>query len=158
MNTFSRSIRAPRAQSGSSLLEVMIAVLVLAIGMLGMAALQSVTLRNSNSSSGRSQAVVQTYSLFDMLRLDRARAQAGAFNVSDWKCSAGAAASADDKTDYSVFNAWLGQVQTNLGDPGACGQLNCDADKCTVGIRWDDSRPTGAAPDKELVFRTESRL
>jgi type IV pilus assembly protein PilV len=136
----------------------MIAVLVLAIGMLGMAALQSVTLRNSNSSSGRSQAVVQTYSLFDMLRLDRARAQAGAFNVPGWQCTAGAAANASDKTDYTVFNGWLAQVQANLGDPGACGRVSCDVNQCVVGIRWDDSRPTGAAADKQLAVETTSRL
>lgn len=153
-----KTIRARRLQAGTSLLEVLIAVLILAIGMLGMAALQSVTLRNSNSSSGRSQAVIQTYSVFDMLRLDRARAQQGAYDVPDWKCEAAAPASGDDKTDYSVFNDWLAQVQANLGDPSACGRIDCEANECTVGIRWDDSRPTGAASDKQLVFETSSRL
>lgn len=149
MNTMTFASR----QRGASLLEVLIALLVLAIGMLGMAALQSVTLRNSNSSLGRSQAVIQTYSVFDMLRLDRARAQQGAYDVPDWKCQAAAPASGDD-----VFNEWLGQVQANLGDPTACGRIDCEANECTVGIRWDDSRPTGAASDKQLVFETSSRL
>lgn len=144
-----------RRQSGSSLLEVLIAVLVLAIGMLGMAALQSITLRNSNSSSGRSQAVIQTYSLMDSLRLNRTAAQAGTYNVSSWTC-ASATAATGSTADYSVFNAWLGQVQSTLGDPNACGRVVCSAASCTVGIRWDDSRATGG--DNQLSVETTSRL
>ncbi|MBL2545245.1 prepilin-type N-terminal cleavage/methylation domain-containing protein, partial [Klebsiella pneumoniae] len=58
MNTMTFASR----QRGASLLEVLIAVLVLAIGMLGMAALQAVTIKNSNSASARSLGVIQVYS------------------------------------------------------------------------------------------------
>lgn len=143
-----------RIESGSSLLEVMIAVLVLAIGMLGLAALSSVTIKNSNSAAARSQAVVHVYSLFDTLRLDRAQASAGAFNVSDWTCAA--ASDPDPGNDYSVFNGWLAQVQSSLGDPSACGRLVCGTESCTAGIRWDDSRGTGGS--SELEIQTTSRL
>lgn len=146
-----------RRQGGASLLEVLIAVLILAVGMLGMAALQSITLKNSNSSSGRTQAVIQTYSLLDTLRLTRDQANAGAFNVTSWAC-ASKTAGAGDTNDYSVFNGWLGRVQASLGDPNACGRLNCDGTTCTVGIKWDDSRPTGQASDEELSIETTSRL
>lgn len=142
-------------QRGSSLLEVLIAVLVLAVGMLGMAALQSITLKNSNSSSGRSQAVIQTYSLFDTMRLTRAAAQAGMYNVSGWTCSPGTPP-AGSTSDFSVFNSWLGQVQATLGDPSACGKVVCSATSCTVGIRWDDSRATGGSG--QLSVETTSRL
>lgn len=133
----------------------MIAVLVLAIGMLGMAALQSVTLRNSNSSSGRSQAVIQTYSMLDSLRVARTAAQSGTYNVATWTCAATTAA-AGSSSDVSVFNAWLGQVQATLGDPNACGRVVCSTASCTVGIRWDDSRATGG--DAQLEVVTTSRL
>lgn len=136
-------------------MEVMIAVLVLAIGMLGMAALQSITLRNSNSSSGRSQAVIQTYSLFETLRLNRAAAVAGSYNVSAWTCAA-ATPPSGGTADYSLFNAWLGQAQAALGDPNACGRLECTPASCTVGIRWDDARATGG--DEQLSVETISRL
>ncbi|GGK10982.1 type IV pilus modification protein PilV [Luteimonas terricola] len=142
-------------QRGSTLLEVMIAVLILAIGMLGLAALSAVTIKNSNSAAARSQAVVQVYSLFDTLRLDRAQASAGAFNVSDWSCAT-LNADPDSGIDYSVFNGWLSQVQANLGDPNACGRLVCGADTCTAGIRWDDSRGTDGSDALEI--QTMSRL
>lgn len=136
-------------QRGSTLLEVMIAVLILAIGMLGLAALSAVTIKNSNSAAARSQAMVQVYSLFDTLRLDRGQATAGAFNVSEWTCAA--ASDPDSGVDYSVFNSWLGQVQTSLGDPEACARLVCGVESCTAGIRWDDSRGTGGNSELEIV-------
>ena len=142
-------------QRGSSLLEVMIAVLILAIGMLGLAALSAVTIKNSNSAAARSQAVVQVYSLFDTLRLDRTQATAGAFNVSEWSCDA-QDADPDSGVDVAVFNNWLAQVQTNLGDPEACGRMVCGVDTCTAGIRWDDSRGTGGTDALEI--QTTSRL
>lgn len=138
-----------KRQSGSSLLEVLIAVLVLAIGMLGMAALQAVTLKNSNSSAARSQAVIQTYSMFDRLRLNRELAKDGGFNVATWTCTTAAATGDDDHTDYSVFNGWLANVKDVLG-ASACGRIQCDPDyQCTVGVRWDDSRATGDAEETE---------
>lgn len=148
-------VSAPlKQQRGSSLLEVMIAVLVLAIGMLGLAAMSAMTIKNSNSSAARSQAVVQMYSLFDTLRLHRDQANSGVFDVTDWACE-----TQDDDDgvgDLSVFNNWLSQVQTSLGDGEACGFLDCDGTSCTAGIRWDDSRGTGG--DSELEIQTTSRL
>ena len=142
-------------------MEVLIAVLVLAVGMLGMAALQAVTLKNSNSSAARSQAAMQTYSLFDQLRLNREAAMAGGFNVSGWTCSAAAAdpeAEEPDTTDYSLFNGWLGDVQQVLG-PTACGRIQCAAQECSVGVRWDDSRATGGGENSEpLEIETTTRL
>lgn len=161
-----RGLVAARLQRGTSLLEVLIAVLILAIGMLGMAALQSITLKNSNSSSGRSQAVMQSYSLLDTLRLNRQLANGGAYNVTSWSCAT-QTATAGDTADYSIFNGWLAQVQAALGDPNACGRLQCGPDPadpavalCTIGIRWDDSRASsgGVVGDKKLEIETTSRL
>lgn len=149
-----RNHHSSRVQRGSSLLEVLIAVLVLAIGMLGLAALSAVTIKNSNSAAARSQATMQVYSVFDTLRLDRERAKAGAFNVSDWSCEA--VDDVDTGVDYSVFNTWLGQVQSSLADPEACGRLVCGIESCTAQIRWNDSR--GTAGSSELEITNTSRL
>lgn len=144
----------PGRQSGSSLLEVLIAVLVLAIGLLGMAAMSAVTIKNSNSSAARSQAVMHVYSLMDTLRLNRADAVGGAYNVG-WECSA-QTSDADTGFDATVFNGWLGVVQQSLGDPQACGRIACGVESCSVGIRWNDSRGTGG--DSEFEIQTTSRL
>lgn len=150
--------RTPRPrstrQSGSSLLEVLVAVLVLAIGLLGMAAMSAVTIKNSNSSAARSQAVVHVYSVMDRLRISRVQAAGGAFNVG-WQCEA-QASDPDAGFDSTLFNGWLAEVQQGLGDAEACGRIACAAESCTVGIRWNDSRATGG--DDALEIQTTSRL
>lgn len=148
-----------KRQAGSSLLEVMIAVLILAVGMLGMAALQAVTLKNSNSSAARTQAVMQSYSMLDRLRLNRELAGSGGFNVTGWTCAEAAAAPDDaaDDTDYSVFNGWLANVQDVLG-ASACGRVECAANQCTVGVRWDDSRATGGVQGEPITIETTTGL
>ena len=150
-------------QRGSSLLEVLIAVLILGIGMLGMAALQSTTLKNSASSASRSQAVIQTYSLLDSLRIDRAQANAGRYNVSSWSCQS-VTAGTGDTNDYSVFNSWLSRVKANL-DSTACAKVVCAADNggfhtCTVDLKWNDSRASNGkvAADEMFTVTTKARL
>ena len=67
-------------QRGVGLIEVLIAVLVLSIGFLGIAALQTKSLANNNSAFMRTQASIAAYSMFDAMRADRAQALAGAYN------------------------------------------------------------------------------
>ena len=52
--------RIPRGVRGIGLIEVMVSVLVLAVGLLGIAAMQSLALRGGQGSLESSQAVMQT--------------------------------------------------------------------------------------------------
>ena len=89
---FSRS-RGPRsAARGVGLIEVLIAVLVMAIGLLGIAAMQATALRNSQSSLERSQAVIQSYGILDAMRANLDVARAGTYNTADFVCDPPAAA------------------------------------------------------------------
>ena len=76
------SIRARHGhQSGVSLVEIMVAVLVLSIGLLGLAGLQLRTLRNNQSALERGVAVVETYAIADAMRADRIGADNDRFNI-----------------------------------------------------------------------------
>lgn len=57
-----------RLQRGVSMIEVMVAVLVLSIGLLGMASLLGVSLRNTQSADFRSQAANLAYDFVDTAR------------------------------------------------------------------------------------------
>src|SRR3546814_12252873 len=50
----------------------MVSGLILAIGVLGVAALQTVALKNSGGSASRTQAAIQIYSMMDIIRANRA--------------------------------------------------------------------------------------
>lgn len=58
-------------QAGFSLIEVMIAVLILAIGILGAGALQTVGLQVSQGAYNRSQALVLASDIVDRMRANR---------------------------------------------------------------------------------------
>src|SRR5690606_10519903 len=53
---------------GISLIEVMVSVLVLGVGLLGIAAMQSVALRGGQSSLESTQAVMQTTAIIEAIR------------------------------------------------------------------------------------------
>ena len=66
-----RRFGMPRRQAGFSLIEVMVAVLVLGIGLLGFALLQTMTLRFTQSANYRTQATNLAYDLLDQMRANR---------------------------------------------------------------------------------------
>lgn len=136
---------------GVGLIEVMIAVLVMGIGFLGIAALQAVTLRNSQSALERSQAVVQTYAILDAMRANVAVARIGGYNLNTMTCTPPSAGdlAANDLRD------WIVALQGNLG-VSACGQIACGNLDCKITVQWDDSRGTDG--DSAQKLETETRL
>lgn len=148
------------ASRGASLIEVLIAVLILAIGMLGVAALQSSALRNSQSSLERSQAVVYTYTILDAMRSNMTVARGGGYNMA---MSAGTCTPPAAAADLSVNDrrTWLQSMQATMG-PTACGSILCSAPgaagsaSCVVTVRWDDSRAGGStATARQVATVTE---
>ena len=66
-------------QSGFTLLEILVAMLVLAIGLLGLAGLTTSSMRNNLSASHRTQATWMAYDIVDRMRANRASAVTGAY-------------------------------------------------------------------------------
>lgn len=146
-----RQITLQKAQAGVGLLEVLIAVLILSLGLLGMAGLQARSLQQSQSSMMRSHAVALGYSILDGLRLDRDAAMAGNYNLA-LTCAAPAATG---QLAGDTLNLWITDLRRVLGQSAStCGFINCAANGiCTVRIRWDDSRAGGSATE-EYEIRT----
>jgi type IV pilus assembly protein PilV len=65
---------------GLSLLEVLIALVLLMAGMLALAGLQTVSLANNHSAYLRSQAVIQAHDMADRMYANSAGVQAGDYN------------------------------------------------------------------------------
>ena len=68
-------------QSGFSLLEVLIALLILAVGLLGLAALQNMGLRLNSQSYERTQATILIDDMIDRMRANSAGVTAGDYNA-----------------------------------------------------------------------------
>lgn len=133
-------------QRGVSLLEVMIAVVILSFGLLGLAGLQVTSLRNNQSAMERSLAVIHSYSIIDAMRADRRNAMAGAFNLDlDENPPAGNSFAA------AQLSAWRTRLASNEGlGAGTSGAVSCDGAVCSITVRWDDERGIGGNDEQTL--------
>lgn len=139
-------------QSGLTLLEVLIAVLILSIGLLGLAGLQTASLRFNTSAYYLSQATALAYDLADRMRANRDAALAGAYNAVDFanpapacgNAAGGGTIAAQDIASWR--NALACALPLGNGDiePGANGRF-------TIRVRWDESRGE-AVEDADPVF------
>lgn len=133
----------PALQRGVGLLEILIALLILSIGLLGIAALQVKALSNNNSAMSRSVATIYSYSILDAMRADRVNALSGQYNVAMPVTIDGTTCIKSGATLADVqVNAWRLQIQQNMGST-ACGSVNCATGTCTIVIQFDDSRASG---------------
>ncbi len=158
----SRRLAPRRAQAGVGLLEVMISVLILGIGLLGIAAMQATALRNGQSSLERTQAVIQTYAALDLLRANRTDAIAGYYNTGGMKCDASqvdGSLPTGQQAAQAQVNVWLLSLKHSMGMPdddlSTCAAITCAANAmgggtCTATISWDDSRGS-RGPSGEVV-------
>ncbi|CAI8877083.1 type IV pilus modification protein PilV [Methylocaldum szegediense] len=136
-----------RRCSGFTLLEVLVAILVLAIGLLGLAGLQVAGLRADHSAFHRSQATMLAYDILDVLRANRQDARNGAYNLNlEDGAPIGNSRAAQD------LNRWLAELANRL--PEGDGGVTVVNNLVTVIVQWDDSRGT-EAPQQ---FQVQSQL
>lgn len=149
-----------RHMAGVGLIEVLVAVVVLSFGMLGMAALQATSLRNSQSALERSEAVVQTYAILDAMRANLDVARINGYNLAALTCTVPNAGSGAGPADLAAsdLHDWILGLHATLGE-NACGKITCGSTSCEITVQWDDSRGTHAAGDSgPTTLVTETRL
>ncbi|THF64666.1 type IV pilus modification protein PilV [Pseudothauera nasutitermitis] len=133
-------------QTGSSLLEVLVAMLVLAFGLLGLAGLQATSVRSNHSAYLRTQATLLAYDLADRMRAMQAAVENGDY---------------DDSSTGDERSAWNQSVTRALG-AGATGTVVRNGGFVTITIAWDDNRgrirQSGAADENAQSFVYETEL
>lgn len=137
---------------GFSLIEVLVALFVLSIGLLGLAAMQTMALTADQGGYLRSQAVILAYDLLDRIRanpLGMANSMANEnydqtpFPTSYPTDCTTAACSYSDLATYDLVK-WKGNV-TNMM-PSGNGTISVVGGSFTITITWDDrSNPDSAA-------------
>ncbi len=145
-----RAPASPLRMRGVGLIEVLIAVLVLAVGLLGIAAMQATALRNSQSALERSIAVTQSYAILDAMRANQAVASIGGYDLA-MTCAVPAAGT----LAQNDLHDWITGLQASLG-AAACGAISCTDVQCRVDVQWDDSRGVGGSNSQTVT--TWSRI
>lgn len=149
-----------RNARGISLIEVMVSVLVLAIGLMGVAAMQALALRGGQGSLESSQAVMQATSIIEAMRANRANAAAYVYDGTS-SCAAVPAA-AGSLADFDK-NAWVTSLKETIGsgtgDQTTCGKIeSIGNDMYRIVVQWDDSRADKSAGSNKRQIITETRI
>ena len=124
---------------GLTLVEILVALLILSLGLLGLAGLQTASLKFNTAAFYRTQATALAYGLADRMRANRAAALAGAYTVGladpAPACAAPAVAGSVPQQDLS---AWRMALACRL--PLGNGSVARNGNEFTLTVQWDDSR------------------
>ena len=152
-----------RAVTGMSLIEVMVSVLVLGIGLLGIAAMQSMALRGGQSSLESSQAVMATNAIIEAMRANRANA--ASYNGTYTAPPSGTTLAMRDLEEWMA--ALQGVADTNPATPtpaqpvlGATARATIAGcpNACVITLQWDDSRAGADQGGAARTIVTEARI
>lgn len=129
--------------SGTSLIEVLVSLIILSVGLLGVAGMQLNAIRFNNSAQLRSVAVTQVNNMMDRMYANKVGVRSGGYNNIQGDpgkpgcvtCAPGQIAQLDAH-EWNFNNATL--LPQGLGIVQANG-----ASRFRITLRWDGSR-TGA--------------
>lgn len=138
--------RRPRGrQSGFSLVEILVTLVVLSLGLLGVLGLQVTGLQRNDGAYLRTQASLYAYDIADRMRANRNNALSGTYNLlmSD-AAPSGTGIVNEDRA------AWF----TDLGTlPGGDGSINVTNNMATIVVQWNDGR-AGGSQTASVTVRT----
>jgi type IV pilus assembly protein PilV len=134
--------------AGFTLVEVLIAMLVLAIGLLGLAALQINSLRNNQSAYNRTQATLLAYEMADRMRTNKFAKNAYVSTSSpviQYACNSRSnSCTAHLMAKYDLV-LWYAHIISALGAL-ATGSVGFDpaTEIFTITINWPENRDDDA--------------
>ncbi|WP_428624073.1 type IV pilus modification protein PilV [Sedimenticola sp.] len=143
-------------QLGVGLIEILITVLIFSIGMLGLAGLQLMGLRNSQAAVSRSQANFAIQDIIERIRANRDAAAGGSYDLTlaanptaTNGCQANAVANCDPaQLAADDLGIWMAKVkELTLGDASI---VRTNGSDFKITIQWDDNR-SGAANQTFVV-------
>lgn len=137
-------MRDSHAQLGFSLLEVLVTIVILSLGIMGVSGLQVTGMKNSYSAFLRAQAAQYAYDMTDRMRVNRAAAVAGDYDLAmtDAKPTGTTLPDADRA-------GWLTQVESLPAGDGSIAVTA--AGVATVVVQWSEAALGGGTVEFEIV-------
>jgi type IV pilus assembly protein PilV len=144
-------------QSGFTLLEVLVAMLVLSIGLLGLAGLMASSMRNNQSAYHSTQATWLAYDILDRLRANRTVALAGGYGAanalgSPADCSTSAPSGSVAAQDIA---GWKNMIACALPEGDGSIAVTPADRHVSITVQWNDSRATDGDDERQLVVESQ---
>lgn len=151
----SRLRPAVHTQRGFSLLEILVAIIVLSIGLLGLAGLQVSGMKANQGAYLRTQANALAYDIIERMRANATPAINGAY-VGEWQCT-GYQSSGRNTIAARDIDAWMANLAANLPECSAAiaTAITVGAVLVTVTVRWSNTHAAGGVAEPvDLVLQT----
>ena len=150
---------ARRAQRGMTLVEVLVTLVLISVGLLGVAALQLTSLRNTQESYVRSQAAILAADLLDRMRANQTGFRAGDYDAPNFD-DLGRAGTLG-AVDLTAWQATLDRLLPG-GAAAAAGRITRVNNVVTITIRWRERAEQANArsydPANQPQFQTRSEI
>ncbi len=153
-------------EGGFSLIETLVAMLVLAIGLMGLAGLQTKSIQANANARQTATANRLAEDVLEQMRANPNGAENGAYNIGFSKTASGYGKSPTALADQDL-KSWLTRLEDRIpgttanecaGGGGACGasiNVTAGSGRAAIVIRWVNQR---REDNRETSFRTESHL
>jgi len=146
-----------RNQTGFSMLEVLVTLLIVSLGLLGIAGIIASSIKANQSSYVRSQASWLTNDIIDRMRANRVAAEVAGSPYTLANCAAAPATPVTvAETDVKQWCDTLAAVFPSGTGTGSITVGATPTFKVTVVVQWDDSRAAGGSSNQQ--FTVETRL
>lgn len=138
-------------QTGFTLLEVLVALVVITIGLLGVATLQLYGIKNNHSSFYRTQASILGYQIIESMRANRKAADSESYD--------GTLPTTCPTSPSGIVAVDLSNWCTALSRLLPAGTGTIDYTKATglvrITIQWNDSRGSAGGTAQKFIMETQ---
>lgn len=126
------------------MIEILVAVLVISIGILGLATLQGTATRQNSNAYLRSQATILAHDIAERMR-------ANSENADDYVLAMADDPPTDTTRAAEDLAEWIASIEKLL--PQGDGEIERDGDHFTISVEFDVSR--GEEPATVVTVETE---
>ncbi len=149
-----KSLREFKVNQGFTLLEVLIAVMVLSIGLLGLANLQSVGVRVGHDSELRTRAAFLAYEVLDIIRANSDGVSGRVNNPNSFRLAFGATSSTAQAAPW--LQPWLNRIPQEL--PNGQAGIEVNGNQIVVTLSWRERGGNNAEVEiQRFVMATQVR-
>lgn len=142
---------ARRRMQGVTLIEVLVAATILAVGLLGLAALLGSAMQSNQHASARTQAVMLSSDMLDRIRANQVDAEDYVSIQGDRACDLEWSYDDDLSVAENDLDEWYSHIACYL--PAGRGRIQLDDQRVTVSVTWTD-----IASENEDDFQNEETI